>query len=250
MARYNPHANAGGAPSSWSYGSTPLADLSGGGGFSFGGLIKEVAEAPFELTANLAKDIGTAAYGFFPGLYKLATDPIKTGKAIGQSYQDTYGPLFKGDFKEFGQNVYDHPLGPILDVATVLTLGAGSAVKVPAAIGKAGATGARIAETPTMARLAQAGQRQRLTRTDRPGARGRLEKVVAKEGTKQGLPRLDTYFWTSGNPATRARQEWFHNLAEKWATTPGLGGNLRQLPAQVAYERSYLNTLATNMAAM
>lgn len=266
MARYNPHANAGGAPSSWTYSdqqATPIASM---GGFSFGDLLGKVAGFPVGGAANLAQDIGAASLGFFPGLYKAAVDPIESAKAIGKSYQYNYGDLFgawskftKGDFGgaagelgDFGEKMYEHPLSYILDAATIATVGAGAAVKVPATLAKVGVKGA---PGGTLERLAKAGEREQLKRVDRPGARGRLEALEVNRKTgdpldptsRKAVAREDQYFWTSSNPFTKARQKWMHNLSEKWATGDGRFGTL---PAQMAYERHWLGTLAGNMASM
>lgn len=242
MAVYDPGVNSGRSkPLLNPY---MLSQPKGDGGFGIGDLIK----APFEVTGNLAKDIGQATLGFFPGVYKAIKDPIESAKLIGESYKDMYGPLASGDFKQFGQNLYDHPLGPILDVLTVATLGAGGVAKVPATLGK---VGVQVSEKSTLGRIGTYAQRERLTAIDRPGAPGRLRKFEEDKRGKPrdpddpwNVPREEQYFWTSKNPFTKARQKWSHGIAEKLATR----GNPRL--AQMAYERRWLGNLAGNMSAM
>lgn len=78
---------------------------------------------------NLADDVDDAIVGIPAGLVATVRDPIKTAKEIGKSYAQTYGPLARGDFGGFASGIYEHPLGPLLDIATVFTLGAAGAAK-------------------------------------------------------------------------------------------------------------------------
>ncbi len=123
----------------------------GGGGKSVGGAL-----------GNLLDDAGEAVLGLGPGIYKAGQAVVHDTKAIltpavpghkhekpdavrkeivepiVQNYKETYGPLAHGDLKGFAENVYEHPLGPLLDLATVATLGAGGAAKVGLLSSKAG----------------------------------------------------------------------------------------------------------------
>lgn len=101
--------------------------------------------------SNLGGDVVSSVAGLGPGLYHAGgaiyhdlnepsqLNPFNVGKSqtykkvakpIGKSYAQTYGPLFHGNLGQFGHNLYEHPLGPALDLLTVVTLGAGSASKV------------------------------------------------------------------------------------------------------------------------
>lgn len=114
------------------------------------------------LLGNLAGDVTDAVVGLGPAAYysgkALASDASTalslsgaTGrsgkrsfksddvilKPIVDSYRYTYGPLARGDIGEFGHRVYSHPLGPLLDLATVASFGAAGLAKAgvaPAAI--------------------------------------------------------------------------------------------------------------------
>lgn len=78
---------------------------------------------------NLGGDAVHAVEGLPMGLVETAAHPVRTVKQIGKSYAQTYGPLAHGDVSTFLHNVYTHPLGPIMDLATLVTGGAGLAAK-------------------------------------------------------------------------------------------------------------------------
>ena len=90
---------------------------------------------------NLLKDIGETAIGLPTGLVNLATHPVASTKLMGKGIWADWSPLFEGDPARFAKNFYDHPLGPILDVATVLTAGAGGAAKAAKVLSEAGLAG-------------------------------------------------------------------------------------------------------------
>ena len=52
-----------------------------------------------------------------------------------------WSPLFMGHPGEWLENTYEHPLGPILDVASFVTLGAGAAARGAAVVSKAAEAG-------------------------------------------------------------------------------------------------------------
>jgi len=145
----------------------------GGGGKKGGGFWHDAFRySGAELVDNLGKDVGSTAVGLAPGFYetgKQLLNPtyqgfvhgftssqatraraqqsryfVNTAKALGKSYADTYGPIAHGDFS----HVYDHPLGPILDAATILDLGATAGVRL-GMLGARGAEAARGAELVT-----------------------------------------------------------------------------------------------------
>lgn len=79
---------------------------------------------------NLGSDVGHSIEGLPGGLLQTAEHPIRTAQQIGQSYKQTYGPLVHGDVSKFLHQLYEHPLGPLLDAATVLSLGATGAERI------------------------------------------------------------------------------------------------------------------------
>ncbi len=130
------------------------------------------------VVGHLAGDLKDTAVGFFPGAYNIAKASVEDLAALpaapvnlihgelplqhsrllargifGQERQ-MYGPLAGylnggGDLGKFQHNVYEHPLGPLLDVSALFTGGASIAAK-----GGELANLARAAETPTMAERA------------------------------------------------------------------------------------------------
>src|SRR5687767_4220011 len=74
---------------------------------------------------NLVGDVRDAAVGLPMGVVDIFThNPVDTAKNIAGATWQTWSPLFHGHPLEFAESVYDHPLAPILDLATVFTLGA------------------------------------------------------------------------------------------------------------------------------
>lgn len=113
---------------------------------------------------NLASSTGQGLLGIGEGLgyylpkavYDAATGnaaPIEAmGSGIADQYKQFYSPLVEGNFGKFAQNVYDNPFQPVMDVASLVTGGAGLAGKgaeLAAMGGEAGSAaadvGARVA---------------------------------------------------------------------------------------------------------
>lgn len=94
----------------------------GSGGSGGGGV--------FGFVKNLAHDVGDAARGLPEGLIQTAEHPIRTAENAGKATWQTWSPLFHGDLGKFGHQFYDHPLAPMLDIATVFTGGASVAAKL------------------------------------------------------------------------------------------------------------------------
>ncbi|MFA5052981.1 MAG: hypothetical protein WC565_02915 [Parcubacteria group bacterium] len=119
---------------------------------------------------NLLEDAGETAIGLGPGLLSAGKAVVLDAVGVGprayfsvgrglatgewdylggsetkekivepmvESYKQMYGPLFRGDLGQFAENVYEHPLGPILDALTVASAGVGGAAKA-GVVGKAG----------------------------------------------------------------------------------------------------------------
>ena len=93
---------------------------------------------------NLARDVKDTAVGLPMGMVELVRNPVKSVKAMGGATWHTWSPLFAGDFAKFGKQVYDHPLAPLLDVATVFTLGAAGAARGANTLSKAGVQSAKV----------------------------------------------------------------------------------------------------------
>lgn len=178
---------ASGRASVSSMGSGDLAALGLGSKYephrsSGGGLFKGVTG----FFGNLGKDIGDFATGFFPGVYALGKaavhDATMHGGDTSELYSKILKPTFEGYKAQYGQgnilqNIYKHPLGPILDVATVASLGAGGAAKVGQAAAKSGSSGG-------IANLAKLTSREGRPSIALPGGR-----EISREYTPRPLAR-------------------------------------------------------------
>jgi hypothetical protein len=135
---------------------------------------------------NLGKDIGDFATGFFPGLYTLGKSAVHDVSHPGshsELYEKIVKPTYEGYKATYGQgnvleNIYKHPLGPILDVATVASLGAGAA-------GKVGQVAARSGVEGGVANLAKITSREGRPSVALPGG-----EPIAREYTPRPLAKL------------------------------------------------------------
>jgi hypothetical protein len=169
--------------------------------------------------AHLGHDVESAALGIPKGLVETARHPIRSAKAIGKSYAQTYGPLFRGDTSKFLHQFYEHPLGPLLDLTAVLTLGAG-------AVARGGALAAKAGAISTESRLARLGERGSLSLRNEPALARAGQLKTGRHGHKEpafaGLEDLQTGASTlekptSGNPFRRFQQNALHRVLN---TTP------------------------------
>lgn len=147
------------------------------------------SSAPFKLGTNLVEDIKDAVVGIPTGIVMLAKDPIKTSQAIAEGTWHTWSPLFEGDFKKFGEQTWDHPLAPLLDILTVATLG-----------GSAGARVAALGRTESQA----------LARTEK------LTRRIKGSDVVPGAP--NAYKIYHNNPVVRARQKAIEGVVNRFAT--------------------------------
>lgn len=185
----------------------PLASYkkpSGGGGV-FGHIT--------EIAGNLLGDVRDAAVGIPMGLVNLAEHPIRSVEAMGKAEWATYSPLFHGHVGEFLHGLEEHPLQPILDIATIVTLGGAAAgtLSTSAARGLAAAGKIEAAE-----RFAAVGGKT--VKTIEVGGK-QVPKVVPRDpinlieqskifaGKKTGVPETRVaYRHVSQNPVVRMRQ--------------------------------------------
>lgn len=138
------------------------------------------------ILGNLFRDVRDMIVGLPDGVKTIFTQsPVKTARAIYDDYRHMYGPLFRGEFGEFWQNVEEHPLGPILDAFSVATLGAGAVARGGKTLAGAGV----ISPTSRLARLAEP-----------------IDLTVRMGGDTQVVRR------SSSNPLIRARQKKINDL--------------------------------------
>lgn len=135
---------ANGAPSSYSHGNPSVQPKTS--------KQSHHSNNPLSILGNLAGDIKDTALGMPGGIVQTIEHPIDTAEAVGKDYKRRYGPLFGylnggGDIGKFAGEIADHPLAPLLDAASVATLGGGLAAKVGQSgmVGRA-VEGAHVAE--------------------------------------------------------------------------------------------------------
>lgn len=121
-------------------------DTGGGSSHGSGGGV-------FGFVKNLVKDVGDAARGTPMGIEQLVTHPLRTAEGAAKQTWQTWSPLFHGHVGEFGHEFYDHPLAPMLDIATVFTGGASLAahmgLEVPESVAITGEAAGRAANSLT-----------------------------------------------------------------------------------------------------
>lgn len=203
-------------------GSDPF-NVSGGGGFGsrYGGSElqppkKKGRHGVAGFFENLGSDVGPAVKGIVPSIVNTAKAAAEDTKyyATGGAYthknpadgshvlnevakplvdqaEYQYGPLAHGHVNEFLHRVYDHPLGPILDLLTVLSGGLGGTAKVARALDAAGVDAKSV---------------QALSKLDRPGTITLRNPHAGDEGAK--LPAIEKLTRpTSSRPLRKATQK-------------------------------------------
>lgn len=73
---------------------------------------------------NLTQDIYQSTVGAPAGVAMFVASPIDAAKSIWNDYKYRYGPALEGDWKKFANRQAEHPLFAILDVASVVNVGA------------------------------------------------------------------------------------------------------------------------------
>lgn len=211
------------------------------------------------LLKNLGKDVTTTAAGLPRGLLEvgkaLGGDTLRgmgmlsgsyksddLARAILDDYKHTYSPLAEGDFKTFGKRVLDHPLGPILDVLGLVTLGGTVAGKagVTAAKGgsKLGAKAAglervRVPEGKTadsFLDLEDSGLRRGRRGAKLDGVEDEVllprKRTIKGDGAEAEIGRVPV------NPVKRAEQAAYDRLSEVLPNVPIIGANRRATRVQ------------------
>lgn len=197
-------------------GYTPAAGTGGGASKSeHHSLLHEIFHAPATFTGHLLGDVRDAAVGLPAGLVMSVEHPVRSAEMIGKTTWHDWSPLFHSNFKQFGHNFMAHPLAPILDVAGLVTGGAGLAARG----GEAAATLGLISREGKLAELSGSASEAR-----RVAALGRGENIdskVTKLEHVQGKPTYARHL--DSNPIVRLRQEQVHRLtshlseaAPKW----------------------------------
>ncbi len=151
---------------------------------------------------NLAGDVEDTVIGLPAGVFNLATHPIGTAENIAKSYKNGFwGKLVTGHTHEAWNDFINHPLGPILDALTLVTLGAGAGARVGILSGEAGTLALRSPEA-----IAKGLSVEDAVKTG---------QALGKEGVHE--PMYTTKI-THKNPAIRARQTVSHLALNKAGT--------------------------------
>jgi hypothetical protein len=124
------------------YNDKPVAPAKSSGGHR--GFLGRIIHDAAQVTTNLGKDTKDAAFGIPTGLVETVKHPIHSAEMIGKATWHDWSPLFHGDVKKFGHQTFEHPLAPLLDLATVFSAGAGAASLAGRAAEAAGAEGALV----------------------------------------------------------------------------------------------------------
>jgi hypothetical protein len=187
------------------------------------------------LVENFGSDVKDTITGIAPGLVHVAEHPIGSAKAIGKSYQYTYGDSWNVSLLDllrshtarhkFGltlKKIYAHPLGPLLDLSAAFTGGAGL-------VARGGETAATLGLLSKEAELANLRQLEHATL--------RSPRQLVKEGRLKDLPAdmqgkipdsIESQRPYSRNPGTRALQQALHETLLKLpAEFPMLGETAR-----------------------
>ena len=159
---------------------------SGGGGL--GGLLGGIEKDATGFISHLASDTVNMAMGFPVGVTYLIEHPIAGAEGMVKATWADWSPLLEGHPDVFLHNFYEHPLGPILDVAGALTLGGSLGGKLAESAGELGeAADAASVATKTKV-LASAGRSAALGKSGLEGA----EAAGLRAGT-QGVEAMKWY---------------------------------------------------------
>lgn len=146
--------------------------------------IGQAAGLPLGLTGNLLSDVKDAVVGIPMGLVMTVEHPVTALKAMAGGTWQTWKPLLTGHPVAFVEQTYDHPLAPILDVATVFSLGAASAAKAAPLFGD-------VADAASTAgKLAKLNQPGVKLISDPKGTRLPVEKTLSRRAGRRAMQEL------------------------------------------------------------
>lgn len=200
-----------------------------------GGILGDILGFP----EHLLGDVRDTFTGLPAGLVHLVKHPIGSVEAMGKATWQDWSPLFSGamhlsklpfdiatgqldtaahdfhsgigGYKQFGHQFYDHPLAPILDVASVFTGGAAGAGKLAKVLSEAGDVSRGTTAAAEAGRAAKAASALGLTA--KAGSKiDKLGKFSQREAMPYVMPGTDKaagstlYKYTSHNPLTKAGQ--------------------------------------------
>src|SRR3569833_527228 len=173
-------------------------------------LLHEIVHGPADFTGHLLGDVRDMAVGLPEGFAMLATHPERSIEQIGKTTWRDWSPLFHGDFAKFGHQFMAHPLAPILDIAGLVTGGAGLLAKGGDALAAAGA----ISKESKLAQLSgKSSELDRIKAVESGDhlASSKLTKAIQVDGKPIAYKNFDS------NPAARLRQRATDHLATSLA---------------------------------
>lgn len=170
----------------------------------------------------LAKDTGNA---LIPGNNPTSHFMDKIVKPVGHQYADTYGPLFHGDFGKFYEKFHAHPLGPVLDVASLFSAGAGT-------VGRLGAAGEAISAARAGALAGTAGEKVGMSVADLSSYAGHTHPdVLSAQPEGKLLSALNEA--KNRDSAISLAQALVEKNPEKWATHPKVASLIPEMAQHV-----------------
>lgn len=161
---------------------------------------------------HFGEDFKNAAVGLPMGLVNTVEHPIRTAKTMATSTWQTWSPLVHGDFGKFGHNFVEHPLAPILDIASIASLGLGGAAK----IAETGIAGENLAKLATRNELKVGSELDAsaptMTRALSRRAGSRFRQNIVHEITGRSHPFMsDQALYKKLSAREASRQQWALN---------------------------------------
>ena len=186
-----------------------------------GSLLGKIALGPVHFVNHLGSDVKDAVIGLPTGTVSLVEHPIRGIEQMGKSTWHDWSPLFEGHPGKFLKQTYDHPLAPLLDVATVFSLGAGAAAQA----GKFATDAGLVGEATTAGRVAKAA-----ADLGKSSSRVVHDVNAAKEGRLPGLGYKKTYGGNAGanlrRLATNKMLASMEPVLPKWFSSAARDGRL------------------------
>src|SRR6266540_2940216 len=226
---------------------------------------KEERHGALGLVENLGSDIGGAIIGLPAGVVETVRNPIKTGKAIGRGYQHTYGPLnvsvvdlirnepgARAGARSTLHQLYEHPLGPILDALTLASFGGAASVRVGATLSRAGV----ISETSRLARLGEPSVIKLRSPAAKAGRGPIAERRISSRPLRRGQQQAVDHFLKLFNAETPIIGE-FARYAREMEKAPrqeamrlkaSMGEYLRTMAKLQPVERDALHMIARGVS--
>jgi hypothetical protein len=185
----------------------------------------------FGLLNNLGSDVKDAVVGLPTGVVTSVEHPIRAAKTIVRTTWHDWKPLVEGHPIAFAKQTYDHPLAPLLDVATVFSGGAGAGAKIGDALVEAGSTsklakaasdlgkGSHKLVTDTHAVSEGRVPRPDMTKTYSGSAGANLRRTVANRALLHLEPHLPSWFKQTAREGRQYDRLHHVDIAHRGAAT-------------------------------